>query len=886
MNEARSRLKQFGANELGVDEPIAPLKILVGQFKSFLMIVLIIATVISLAVGEAVDAVVILIIVVISAVLGFSQEYRSEKALEALKSMLSPMTAVIRDGKETNVSAKDVVPGDILVLRAGDKVCADARLVEISRLQVNEVSLTGESNAVEKSLDAVSENTSLVERSNMVFSGTEVTYGKGFAVVVSTGTNTEFGKIAKQVTEVKIEKTPLERRMEELGKWLGYLCLIVASAVVGIGLLRRYLAEGTIGFGFAVEMLLFGVALAVAAVPEALPAIVTGSLAIGMRRMAKKNALVRKMASVETLGCTTVICSDKTGTLTKGEMTVRKIFIPGNMISITGIGYEPKGEFTGADSEVLRSDNFSELLKACILCNDADLEAVDGKWNVRGDPTEGALLVVATKAGLCQNEVKTQYPRVFEVPFSSERKRMTTVHSTRSKGEVAYMKGAPEIILERCSHSYGPQGLQPLDENQRSDISMANMKMANEALRVLALARKKLVADQTLNEENLERDLVFLGLVGMIDPPRAEAVEAVEACKRVKIKPIMITGDHKLTAIAVAKEIGIYQDNDVALTGEELDKINQRDLESIVEKVTVYARVSPEHKLKIVRAWKAKGQVVAMTGDGVNDAPALKHADIGVAMGITGTEVSKEAASMVLTDDNFATIVNAVEMGRWIYDNIKKYLTYLLQANIVEIIVLSGIVLAGFPLPLLPAAILYINLATDGLPAIALGIGPPDPDIMMRPPRHPKETVFTKDVKLFLLRAILIEAPLILWAYTWTLPHGIEIARTTVFLMLIFFELSLAINCRSLKYTLLDVKPHKLLVIAVLWEIVLALILLNVPAVLDAFGIAHPTMLLLGMAVGFGLIVLVSVEVMKHFLRTNSRQFRTYSQYCSNSNTV
>jgi Ca2+-transporting ATPase len=867
--ESQNRLTTFGPNELKVEKRTPPLSILLQQFKSFLMIVLIAATAISLALGEVVDAAVIIIIVVVSAVLGFTQEYRSEKALEALRSMLSPTATVLRDGKQADILAKEIVPGDIIVLRAGDRVPADARLIESTRLQLNEASLTGESIPVDKQTSIVPQNSLLADRSNMVFSGTEITYGKGLAAAVSTGANTEFGKIAKQVTEAIVEKTPLEKRMEELGKWLGYLCLIVASGVAGIGVLREFLTEGTVRIDFALEMLLFGVALAVAAVPEALPAIVTGSLAIGMRRMAKKNALVRKMASVETLGCTTVICSDKTGTLTKGEMTVRRMHVSGNAISVSGVGYEPKGEFSSYNNTILKSGGFSNLMKACVLCNDADLSLTEGKWHVKGDPTEGALLVVAAKAGLNLDQLKAQFPRVYELPFSSERKRMTTVHSTPDNTRFAYMKGAPEVIMERCSHSYGLDGIQRLDEKQKKEILEANVAMAHDALRVLAVAYKEVRDNVTLDEDALEKDFVFLGLVGMIDPPREEAVEAVEACKRVKIRPVMITGDQKLTAIAIAQEIGIYQEGDMALTGEELEKITDVELEKIVEKVTVYARVSPEHKLKIVRAFKSKGHVVAMTGDGVNDAPALKHADIGVAMGISGTEVSKEASSMVLTDDNFATIVNAIEMGRWIYDNIKKYLTYLLQANLVEVIILSGLVLAGYPLPLLPAAILYINLATDGFPAIALGVGPPDPDIMMRPPRHPKETIFTKDVKLFLLRAVLIETPMILAAYLWLLPHGMEMARTAVFLVFIFFELTLALNCRSLKYTLLEVKPHKFLILAVIWETALVLSLINLPVVLDAFGITHPNTLVYELTIAFALTTLLSVEVLKYLLRNS-----------------
>ena len=872
--EAKTRLEQYGSNELKVERRISPAKILVQQFKSFLMIVLLIATSISLALGEIIDAVVIVIIVVLSAVLGFTQEYRSEKAIEALRSMLSPTASVLREGKEIDVPAREVVPGDIIVLKAGDKVPADARLVETIRLQLNEASLTGESTPVDKATDTVPSSSSLADRSNVVFSGTEVTYGKGLAAVVATGANTEFGKIAKQVTEITVEKSPLELRMGELGKWLGYLCLIVASAVTGIGIGRRFLTDGSIGVSFALEMLLFGVALAVAAVPEALPAIVTGSLAIGMRRMAKRNALVKKMASVETLGCTTVICTDKTGTLTKGEMTVRQLLFSNLKINVTGVGYDPKGEFD-SDKSVVESPGFSGFMKACVLCNDADLVQSEGKWTVRGDPTEGAFVVVARKSGIEKSELNERYPRVYELPFSSERKRMTTVHSTPEQGKLAYAKGAPEVIVERCTSFTSVAGIEPLNDQQKKRILEANTQMASNALRVLAVAYKELSGNESLDDNILETNLTFLGLVGMIDPPREEVLDAVEACKKVKIKTVMITGDHKLTAIAVAKEIGIFKEGDIALIGAELEKMRDEELERIVENVTVYARVAPEHKLKIVKAWKAKGHVVAMTGDGVNDAPALRHADIGIAMGITGTEVSKEAASMVLTDDNFATIVKAVEMGRWIYDNIKKYLTYLLQANLVEIVVLSSIVLIGFPLPLLPAAILYVNLATDGLPAIALGIGPPDPDIMNRPPRHPKETIFTRDVKFFLLRAVVIEVPLVLWAYLWSLPQGTDVARTNVFLIFIFFELILALNCRSLKYTLLEVKPHKLLVLATIWEIVLALGLMMVPAVQNAFGIVYPNTNGFVLAIVLTLVTLISIELLKYLLRRNSRMNQT-----------
>jgi len=863
-DEAASRLKQYGFNELAAVGKISPLTILFRQFKSILILILVGATIISLVTGHGVDAVVIFAIVLVSAVLGFTQEYRAERALEALKKMLSPTAVVIRDGKEVTIPAREIVPGDILVLREGDKISADARLIETINLQTNEASLTGESMPSSKEIMRLSEDVSILDRKNMVFSGTEVTRGKGKALIVATGMNTEFGKIAKQVTVVVKEETPLEKRTKELGKWLGIAALSVSVSVMILGIFR--------GMPL-IRVVLFGIALAVAAVPEALPAVVTGSLAIGTYKMAKRNALVRKMPAVETLGSTTVICSDKTGTLTKGEMTVRKIYAGDKMISVTGVGYEPKGGFHAEeDGNIRPGEYFSLLMEGSLLCNDAELIVEEDKWHIRGDPTEGALVVAAAKAGFQQNEVKMQYPRVGELPFSSERKRMTTVHLTPRGDQIVYMKGAPETILQRCAHVHELEKVERLTEKRKKEILRINEEMAGEALRVLGVAYKKIPASITnFDEEALEKDLIFLGLMGMMDPPREEAKKAVEVCKQIKIKPIMITGDHKLTAMAVAEEMGIYQEGDIVLIGEDLEKMSDEEFEDIVEKVTVYARVSPIHKLKIVEAWKKKGQVVAMTGDGVNDAPALKHADIGVAMGITGTDVTKEASDLVLADDNFATIVNAIELGRWIYDNIKKYLTYLLQANLVEIAVLSIAVLAGYPLPLLPVQILYINLATDGLPAIALGISPSDPDVMKRPPRNPKETVFTKEVKSFLLRAVLIEVPLLLWVFLSSLPQGEQLAQSRLFLVLVFFELILALNCRSLKYTLVEVRPHKFLVLAVLWEALLILALINIPMAQQAFGIAPIGLFEAGLIAGLCLITLLSIEVTKRLLQTKNK---------------
>ena len=869
--EAARRLQEYGPNELVAEKRISPLEILVSQFKDILIVILMIATAISALIGEIIDAIVILVIIVACAVLGFVQEYRAERALEALKKMLAPTITALRDGKDVEIQSKDIVPGDIILLEAGDKLPADARLIDITNLQVDEAPLTGESIPVVKTLDVLPESTYVADRKNLVFSGTTITYGKGKAAVTSTGMNTEFGKIAKEVSAVEEEKTPLEKRTENIGKWLGILCLAVCLGVGGFGVAREFYFKGTIEMAFILEMLIFGIALAVAAVPEALPAIVTGALAIGMHEMAKRNALIRKMPAVETLGCTTVICADKTGTLTKGEMTARKVYVDGKIIEVSGVGYEPVGELRVAGKPLsVKEGAFPLLMKGSILCSDANIEQVEGRWCLRGDPTECALVVCAEKGGFPRHEVRAQHPRVGEIPFSSERKRMSTIHPTPEGQQIVYMKGAPEIVLERCASINEGGKVEKLTAEKKREILKVNESMANEALRVLGVSYKEIPKTVKAFDESLESELVFLGLIGMIDPPREEAMEAVKVCKEIKMKPIMITGDHKLTAVAIAKEMGIFEEGDMVLTGDELEKMSDEEFERIVDKVSVYARVSPMHKLKIVKAWKGKGQIVAMTGDGVNDAPAIKNADIGIAMGITGTEVTKEASDMVLADDNFATILKAIERGRWIFDNIKKYLTYLLQCNLVEIVVIGGGVLMGLPLPLLPAQILYVNLATDGLPALALGVSPPDPDVMKRPPRDPKESVFTREVKAFLFVVPLIMSPLLFWTFLDSLHLGIEAARTDLFLTFVFFELAIALNCRSLTYSIYKAKPHKFLLLAIAWETGLLSVLINIPFVRDAFNILLPSLHDVAVVAGACVVVVVSLEMIKLVLRRGS----------------
>ena len=866
--EVKSRLEKYGYNELKKEEGISPFTLFVNQFKNILIIILLIATILSALVGETFDAALILVIVVFCAVLGFIQEYRAERALEALKKMLSPTITALRGGKEEEVPSKELVPGDILLLEAGDKIPTDARLVENHSLRCDEAPLTGESAPVGKDIKVLPENVRVNDKKNMVFTGTTVTYGRGKAVVTSTGMNTEFGKIAEEVTAVETEKTPLEKRTDEIGKWLGIISFAICFLVAAVSVVREILGGGKVDLPFIVTMVMFAVSLAVAAVPEALAAIVTGALAIGMHQMAQRNALVRKMPAVETLGCTTVICSDKTGTLTRGEMTVRKIFAGGRAIEVTGAGYEPKGEFKGSEIDIKNNRPLQLLLQGGLLCSDAILEEKEGKWIIKGDPTEGALVVAAVKASLHETEMRLENPRLEELPFSSERKRMTTIHQMENGKKTAFMKGAPEVVLDRCSHILSDGEIRELGEKAKSEILKANEEMAQAALRVLGFAYRECSDAIQCTEEHLEHNMVFVGLAGMMDPPRGEAIEAIGVCKHVGIRSIMITGDHKLTAVAIAKEMGIYKDGDKVLTGEELESMSEEELEKIVDKVTVYARVSPMDKLKIVKAWKARGEVVAMTGDGVNDAPALKHADIGVAMGITGTEVTKEASDMVLSDDNFATIVKAIERGRWIYDNIKKYLTYLLRCNITEVVVIGGVVLISGPeyLPLLAAAILYINLVTDGLPALALGIAPPDPDIMERPPRDPKESVFSWDVRAFILLALFIEIPFFFFLFYHEL-YDITHARTETFFLFIIIELIIALNFRSMRYSVFKSPPHMWLVLSIVSQIILTAVLIQIPAIRDSFGIIKPSTTDIGIILAFGVIVFISMEVVKAVLR-------------------
>jgi len=801
--EAVQRLQKFGYNELEERERVTPWEIFFNQFRDVFVIMLLVATAISVAIGEMVDAATIAAIVVLNAVVGFVQEYRSEKAIEAMKKLTAPKARVLRDGKETVIPAKEVVPGDILLLEAGDRIAADARLLEIVELKTNEAVLTGESTPVEKSLEPLPEDTPVSDRRNMVFMGTHIIYGRGKAVVTATGMNTEFGKIAEMVQTVEEKETPLKQKLAKFAKSLGII-IVAVCAVIFILELYEIFVLGVAESGEALKNILdafeTSVALAVSAVPEGLPAVVTVSLALGARELAKRNAIIRRLASAETLGATTIICSDKTGTLTKGEMTVRKIFVDGKIVEVTGTGYTPKGDFllNGKKLDVEKEDDLRLLLGAATLCSNA---SYNGE-TVIGDTTEGALIVAAGKAGLWKEELEKKYPRIHEVPFTSERKRMTTVHKVGDGKAFAYVKGAPEVVLERCSHIIKNGEIKRLTKKEREKILKVNEEMASQALRVLGVAFKELpYSEAKFKAETLENKLVFIGLAGMIDPPREEVKEAVEKCEGAGIKSVMITGDHKLTAVAIAREIGILKDDEkeLSLTGAELDKLNDEEFEKIVENVKVYARVSPEHKLRIVRALKKKGHIVAMTGDGVNDAPALKEADIGVAMGITGTDVTREAADMVLADDNFATIVNAVEGGRNIYDNIRKFSFFLLRCNFDELVVIGSFALLGLELPLTAGMILWLNLVTDGGPAVALSMDPPAEDVMKRPPRDPNEGILHGRLASILATFVtqFLGTALLFYIYHYIFGASLGEARTIAFTQATFQELFIVWNCRS-----------------------------------------------------------------------------------------
>ena len=824
--EAYRRLEEYGPNELQAAAHISPWHILFQQFKNVLIIILLIATLLSAFLGHGIEAVAIAVIVLFAVLLGFVQEFRAEKAIEALRQMAAPTASVLRDGEEMELPAHDVVPGDVTFLRAGDKIPADVRLLEAINLQIEEAALTGESVPVEKQVAAIpAADLALGDRRNMGYAGTVATYGRGRAVVVGTGMNTEFGKIATMLQTIETGRTPLQENLDRVGAVLARASFVIVGIIVALGLFR--------GQDF-IEMLIFGVALAVAVVPEALPAVVTISLAIGVQRMVKRHALMRRLPAVETLGSTSVICSDKTGTLTKDEMTVRKVHTAGQMFDVSGTGYEPHGQFSYNGGSTQPPEALRQLLRGAALASDAHIvhNETENRWHVKGDPTEGALVVAAAKAGMAKAELDRTYPRLDEIPFTSETKRMTTLHQM-PEGVMAFSKGAPEIILEDCTQQMTADGVRPLDAADRARLLETAQEMAGQALRVLAVAAKP----ETIIGQ-AEKGMTYLGMLGMIDPPRPEAKAAIATCNEAGIKAIMITGDHPLTARAVATELGLLKNGRV-VTGAELEAMDDAQFEQQVEDIEVYARVSPAHKLRVVTALQNRGHIAAMTGDGVNDAPALKKADIGIAMGITGTDVTKEAAAMTLTDDNFASIVAAIEEGRGIFGNVKKYLMYLLSSNIGEIGLMAGATLLGLPLPLSAVQILSVNLATDGLPALALAVDPPEPDLMKRKPRDPRTGIFTRPVVILMLLggiwSTIINLGLFIWADSSGRRHPEAMTMTFVSLVLIqFFK---AYNFRSDRHSVLN-KPfaNKWLNWAIIFDFLFLLVIVYVPWFHEPFG--------------------------------------------------
>ncbi|MDE1889714.1 MAG: cation-translocating P-type ATPase [Planctomycetota bacterium] len=890
--EAEDRLKKFGYNQLEEKEGVSPIMLFLGQFNDFIVWVLIAAAIVSGFMGEWVDALAIIAIVIINAIIGFIQEYRAEKSLAALQKMSAPFSKVLRDGEMHSIPSRDIVHGDIVLLEAGDYVPADGRLCSSFVLRTQEASLTGESTPVSKSTEPL-KNPSLPigDRENMAFMGTSVTSGKGTCVIVATGMRTELGKIAGIIQEAGKEETPLQRKLEVFGKKLVYLCLGIVAIVFILELWRK---------DPLLEAFLTSVSLAVAAIPEGLPAIVTITLALGVQRMVKRHALIRKLPSVETLGCATVICSDKTGTLTQNEMTVRKIFVNGKIIDVSGTGYAPKGDFTingmppsGVDQLALKA-----ILGIGILCTNAHLKKENTSWNIIGDPTEGAILSAAAKAGIWKEELEKKLSLLLEIPFDSDRKKMSTVRNTPYACLLICEKGAADIILNDCTKVYVDGELRDLTENDIQTILNENNRMAGAALRVLGVAFKPF--DLKISNPAphiIERDMIFAGLLAMIDPPRPEVKRAVATCHKAGITTVMITGDHKNTARAIGEELGFFDNNLKAIDGIGLDTLSDDALEKEVSKIAVYARVSAEHKLRIVKAWKKQGAVVAMTGDGINDAPAVKEANIGISMGITGTDVTKEASDMVITDDNFASIVAAVEEGRGIYDNIKKSIHYLLSCNTGEILTMLFASIFNLPLPLFPIQILWINIATDGLPALALGVDTVDPEIMGRPARRSTEQIVDKKLGILMIFQGFIIGLSTLLAYLYVLHYtssakpgylhdwflneimpcsvggaslgDIARARTVAFSVLVISQLFHSFNCRNINLSLFEIGifTNKKLLIATGISLAMQIAIVHIPYFEGIFKVTPLGTKDWFIVFGFSSLIFIIMEIVKYSKR-------------------
>lgn len=864
-NEASKRLEKYGSNELISEKKESLWKLLFQQFQNIAVIILFIAAVISGFIGQAIESVAIIIIIILAAILGFFQEYQAGKAIDSLKKMAAPNATVIRDGIEKIINAKNIVKGDIFLLKAGDKIPADARLIEANNLKVDEAALTGESLPVEKyDVMLAKENIPTGDQKNMVFSGTTVTYGRGKAVVVTTGMNTEFGKIARLLQETETNQTPLQQNINSLTKWFGIFSIILAFLMSFLGLLRGYSIR---------EMVIWGISLAVAVMPEALPAVVTISLAIGVKRMVKRSALIRKLPAVETLGATSIICSDKTGTLTKDEMTIKKIFINNQIIDITGTGYEPKGSFLKSGNEISLDENLNYFLNSSVLCNDSQLINKDNEWGITGDPTEAAILVTAVKAGLNTKYIRDSYPRIKEVPFSSDTRKMTTAHQYKNK-ILIISKGAPEVILDSCKYIRINNQKSELTNVYKNKINMVYEEFAGQALRVIALSTYE--GEETENIDLLleNNEMIFEGLFGMIDPPRTEVKEAISICNKAGIKPVMVTGDHKLTAMAIGKELGILKSG-IALSGSELEELTDEELDSTIENAEIFARISPAHKLRIVNAFMNKGYIVAMTGDGVNDAPALKRANIGIAMGINGTDVSREASDMVLTDDNFASIVSAIEEGRAIFENIRKYLVFLISGNIGTIIALSSALFLNLPIPLTALNILYINFIMDGMVAIALGIEPPEKGIIKRKPRNVKNGIMDKSSIISSIISSIVIGTVVSVTYIITNHDSTDnkYSSTVFFATLIMSRVFNGFNSTSITDSVLNIKfsKNKYLIFSCLISLIITLVIIyntNLNKIFSTVPIDKDSWLLILFSSSF---VLIIMEIWKFFSKNLSK---------------
>jgi P-type Ca2+ transporter type 2C len=941
--EVQQRLEQYGANELKETGGRSAWQILIDQFTNIMLLMLIAVAIISgvldliawqqgtLKPGELPfkDTIAILAIVILNGILGYVQESRAEKALAALKKLASPNVRVIRDGRPVEVPAQDLVPGDVMLVEAGVHVAADGRLIEESNLQIRESALTGEAEAVNKQAKLIlPEETALGDRVNLVFQGTEIVQGRGKILVTNTGMQTELGKIAAMLQAVESEPTPLQQRMTQLGNVLVTGSLVLVAIVIGIGLLRG---------GNLQELLEVSLSMAVAVVPESLPAVITVTLALGTQRMVRRNALIRKLPAVETLGSVTTICSDKTGTLTQNKMVVQSVYTnvsdpnlnsnrdliseDGNyspqslqntnnqFLSVTGSGYDPVGEFQlqGQKTEPQEYPALQTLLVACASCNDSFLQQNQGQWKILGDPTEGALVTLAAKGGIEKDQWESKLPRVAEFPFSSERKRMSVICKVEqvdtgvspiagidpiverllqaSERYLMFTKGSPELILARCTHIYMGSSATPINDGQRSQILAENDTMASKGLRVLGFAYKPLteIPPEGSDEES-EKELVWLGLVGMLDAPRPEVRDAVQECRDAGIRPVMITGDHQLTARAIATDLGIAQEGARALTGQELQRMSDKELEENVDLVSIYARVAPEHKLRIVQALQRRGRFVAMTGDGVNDAPALKQADIGIAMGITGTDVSKEASDMVLLDDNFATIVAATKEGRVVYTNIRRFIKYILGSNIGEVITIAAAPIMGLGgVPLSPLQILWMNLVTDGLPALALAVEPAEPDVMKRPPFSPRESIFARGLGSYMIRIGIVFAIISIILMAWAYNHVKVVTgpdldperwKTMVFTALCIAQMGHALAIRSNSQLTIEMNPfsNPYVLAAIVVTSILQLLLVYVPPLRAFFGTHYLSLPELGICLGFSALMFVWIEAEKLFFRLTGRK--------------